>query len=73
MKICSDVTLETILVDITDGCHSEAEPRPPGASQHEGRALLEGSVLVHIDVHCSSFLLLAVKVKRCAYDQVVPA
>lgn len=72
---CTDAahTLEPVLVDVTDGRHRHAETGRRGAFQHHGGALLKRAVLVHEDVDGSSLELLAVKVKRGAHDEVVPA
>lgn len=65
-------TLEPVLVDVTDGGHCKAEPRLRGTLQHHAGGLLEGSVLVHKDVHCPTLVLHAVEVERGADDQVIP-
>lgn len=69
---CTQCTLESILVDITNGSQCEAECGGCWTLQYHGGGLLERSILIHIDIHRSSLILLVVKVKRGAHDEVIP-
>lgn len=62
------LALESILVDVTNSGNRVAKCRGCGALKHRGRSLLEGAVLVHVDINRSSLIFHAVKVKRGPYN-----
>lgn len=74
MRIWVEIlTLESILVDITDSSYSKAKARAGRTFEHHTSCILERSIFVHEDINCSSLVFHAVKIKWSAHNQVIPA
>ena len=65
-------TLESILVDVSDGGEGKAKGGADGPLQHHAGILPENPVLVHVDVDRPAVVFGAVEVERGAHDQVIP-
>lgn len=66
-------TLESVLVDVANACHREAEGRATGAMKEEGRVVREGGAcLVHEDINGTPYLLFPLKVIGGADQEVLP-
>lgn len=66
-------TLKSILIDVPHRSNRKSKPWAFFTLQNQASFFLEGSVLIHEDVNCSSLLLVAVEVERSSNNQVVPA
>lgn len=66
-------TLESILVDVTNAGHGEAEGGATGAVKKEGGVGRKGSAcLVHEDIDGTPYLLLPLKVVGSTHQEVLP-
>lgn len=66
-------TLESILVDVTNAGHREAEGGATGAVKEEGGVGRKGGAcLVHEDVDCTPKFLFPLKVVGSTHQEVLP-
>lgn len=66
-------TLESVLVDVANACHREAEGGATGAVKKEGGAVWEGGAcLVHEDINRTPYFLFPLKVVGGTHQEVLP-
>lgn len=66
------LTLEAILVEVSSCSHRHTKCWPSRTSQNHTGLRTKQTPFVHIDINCPAGLLLTVKVKRSAHQQVIP-